>query len=163
MPARTPYRSHEQRLGALDVLRLLAALSVVAFHFTASRNFAWDGVSAPAELAVVQPVTVYGTLDVPLFFVISGFVLLMSAWGNGVPGFVASRAGRLFPAYWVAVGVSIVLMFVAWPENPHFAGITAPEALLNVSMFQGAFGGPNLDRVTGRSGTSCGSTSSSRS
>lgn len=130
----------------LDVLRLLAAMSVVAFHFTARESPAWDG-PVPDALAPVGQWAAYGRMGVPLFFVISGFVLLMSSWGRDVPGFVASRVGRLFPAYWVAVAFSIVLVLYVWPANPAFFGqeITTSEALLNLTMVQGAFGVHDVD------------------
>ena len=54
-------------------------------------------------------------MGVPFFFVISGFVVLMTAWGRDVPHFVASRVGRLFPAYWVAV---VIAGFFAMGSGP---------------------------------------------
>jgi peptidoglycan/LPS O-acetylase OafA/YrhL len=148
VPARNHQESPERRLGALDALRLFAALAVVGFHFTARHSPGWNG-PAPEELAGVGRFTAYGAMGVPLFFVISGFVLLMSAWGKGVPEFVASRVGRLFPAYWVAVAFSIVLVLYVWPENPAFLlhEISRPAALLNLTMLQGAFGVPDVDGV----------------
>jgi peptidoglycan/LPS O-acetylase OafA/YrhL len=134
------------RLAMLDALRFVAALVVVAFHFTAVTSPAWGG-RVPAEMAGVGTWTAYGRLGVLLFFVISGFVLLMTAWGRSVPQFVASRVGRLFPAYWVAVAFSAVLVFWLWPENLAFTGtvISETQAMLNFSMMQSAFGAPNLD------------------
>lgn len=133
------------RLGALDGLRLLAAIGVLAYHFTARDSPAWSG-SVPDELAGIGAWTVYGRLAVPLFFVISGFVVLMSAWERDVAGFVASRVGRLFPAYWVAVVVSLLLL-VVWPENPAFFGrqLTPTGGLVNLTMVQSAFGVPSVD------------------
>jgi peptidoglycan/LPS O-acetylase OafA/YrhL len=135
-----------RRLGLLDVLRLLAALSVVAFHYVARNSPGWGG-APPEELGVVGSWAIYGRLGVPLFFVISGFVVLMTAWGRTVPDFVASRIGRLFPAYWVAVVLSAVLVLVVWPEKSAFSGheISKGGALLNLTMLQGAFGVPDLD------------------
>lgn len=141
-PASTP----DRRLGMLDVLRLLAAMSVVAFHFTARDSPAWGG-SVPAPLAPVGQWAAYGRMGVPLFFVISGFVLLMSSWGRDVPGFIASRVARLYPAYWVAAAFSIVLVLYLWPENPAFFGheISTSDALLNLTMVQGAFDVHDVD------------------
>lgn len=135
------------RLGALDLLRLFAALSVMSFHFTALISPAWPNTLVPLSLYPIKRFSAYGTMGVPLFFVISGFVVLMSAWGRGVPEFIASRVGRLYPAYWVAAAMSTVLVFVLWPHNYVFKGATTPEALLNLTMFQGAFGVRNLDGV----------------
>jgi peptidoglycan/LPS O-acetylase OafA/YrhL len=39
-----------------------------------------------------------GWTGVYLFFLISGFVICMSAWGRSVGQFAASRITRLFPA-----------------------------------------------------------------
>ncbi len=136
----------DSRLAMLDALRFVAAFVVVAFHLTAVTSPAWGG-RVPAEMAGVGSWTAYGRLGVLLFFVISGFVLLMTAWGRSIPAFVASRVGRLFPAYWVAVVLSAILVLWLWPENPAFTGtvISETHALLNLSMVQGAFGAPNLD------------------
>ncbi|MGY5886039.1 acyltransferase family protein [Modestobacter lacusdianchii] len=135
------------RLELLDGLRFLAALSVVAFHFTARESPSWDGLAVPADLEWLGRWTVYGELGVPLFFIISGFVLLMTAWDRSVPSFIASRVGRLFPAYWVAVAFSMVLVLVLWPEQWPTLGrvITEPGALLNLTMVQTAFGAPDID------------------
>ena len=134
------------RLGALDVLRLLAAVIVVGFHFTARESPGWNG-AVPQELAPIGQWTIYGRMGVPLFFVISGFVLLMSSWGRDVPSFVASRVGRLFPAYWVAVVVSLVLVVYVWPEGMAFFNkdIGLTNGLLNLTMFQAPFARPDID------------------
>ena len=138
----------DSRLGMLDLLRFGAALAVVAFHFTARDSPAWGG-AVPGEVAGVGQWAAYGRLGVPLFFVISGFVILMSSWGRDVPSFVASRVGRLFPAYWVSVAVSAVLVLVLWPENPEFFGTdpSASDAILNLTMMQPAFEAPHMSGV----------------
>jgi peptidoglycan/LPS O-acetylase OafA/YrhL len=141
-----PTETRPRRLGMLDALRFLAALSVVAFHYTARNNPGWNG-PPPESLAGVGQWASYGRLGVPLFFVISGFVVLMSAWGKDVQSFFASRIGRLFPAYWVAVTFSIVLVLYVWPENPDFLGhpVTTSGAFLNYTMVHNAFGVPDVD------------------
>jgi peptidoglycan/LPS O-acetylase OafA/YrhL len=138
--------SRASRLGMLDALRFVAALSVVALHLTSQTSPAWGG-PPPPEVAEVGRWTMYGALGVPLFFIISGFVVLMTAWDRDVPNFIASRVGRLFPAYWVAVAFSAVLIFVVWPESPAFFEwkFTKADGLMNFTMLQGAFGVPNID------------------
>lgn len=133
----------------LDGLRFVAALAVVAFHFTARRSPAW-GVfqDVPGQLEPLGRWAAYGELGVPLFFVISGFVLLMTAWDKDLLSFVASRVGRLFPAYWVAVVISAIVVLRLWPEEwSILAGrtITKPTALLNLTMVQSAFGTSDID------------------
>jgi peptidoglycan/LPS O-acetylase OafA/YrhL len=100
-------------IGALDGLRGLAALSVVAFHVWLYR----DG----------EPATAAGGLDAVLsslrvwfvaFFVLSGFLLAphLRRWReDGLRGslgtFAIRRARRILPAYWLAMAGSIVLLW----------------------------------------------------
>src|ERR1044071_4341128 len=94
------------RLSALDGLRLLCALAVAGYHFGDSWRL--DGVHPPAHfLPDAAPVLIYGFLGVEVFFMISGFVVLMSGWGRTVREFAASRAARLYPAFWVCVLVTM--------------------------------------------------------
>lgn len=145
MTASHAARGRTSRLGALDALRFLAAFSVLSFHFTGITP-GWDG-RAPHELDGLGRWASYGTMGVPLFFVISGFVILMTAWGRDIPQFVASRVSRLFPAYWTAVAIAAVFSFVLWPTGSVLYGHapTKVQALLNLTMFHSAFGAFDLD------------------
>ncbi|GAA0373981.1 acyltransferase [Microbispora corallina] len=126
------------RLVELDALRFVAAFAVMSFHFMAASRSLWD--EYPTTLfAPVSRLSSLGILGVELFFLISGFVILMSVWGHTVGEFAVSRVSRLFPAYWFAV----VVIFIMY----RFSGVTAfdpklstGEYLLNLSMLQGAFG-----------------------
>src|SRR5919107_710547 len=145
MPTTAPARS--DRLGMLDVLRFVAAFAVLGFHFLARDSPAWGG-SAPDQVAGVGQWAAYGRLGVPLFFVISGFVILMSSWGKDVPTFAASRVARLYPAYWVSVVLSVAISFVLWPAYATFFGKVAPsDAVLNLTMAQQAFGADSVSGV----------------
>ncbi|WP_158437820.1 acyltransferase family protein [Naasia lichenicola] len=137
------------RLRLLDAMRLIAALSVVLFHYTSRVNVAW-GNDAPQVLwAPLSTVTSYGLMGVDFFFLISGFVVLMSAWGADLPKFVASRVGRLYPAYWVAVILTATVLFFnrglwiggSWDSVRPFG------VLINLTMMQEAFGVPHVDGV----------------
>jgi peptidoglycan/LPS O-acetylase OafA/YrhL len=134
------------RLGMLDALRFVAAIAVVGVHFTSQQSPGWGG-PVPAAVEPVGRWTMYGSLGVPLFFVISGFVMLMTAWGRDIPNFVASRVARLFPAYWVAVAFSAVLLLFVWPANLEFfhRSISKTDAAVNLTMVQSALGITDLD------------------
>lgn len=117
------------RLYELDLLRLAAALAVVAVHFTSvGYRVGFSDVGFPE----LSPVTRYGYLGVDLFFVISGLVVLMSAWDRAPSAFLIGRASRLFPAFWAAVTLTAV---VAWSVG--FQGRPAPGVttyLANLTM-----------------------------
>ncbi|MFZ4760242.1 MAG: acyltransferase family protein, partial [Burkholderiaceae bacterium] len=129
----------KERLDQLDGLRAIAALSVLAFHFTTR----YDQVlvhAAPPAFEVP-----WGGYGVHLFFVISGFVILMTIErGAGPAAFVRSRFARLFPTYWVAVlGTWLLLRFAALPGHQR----SVPELLANLTMVHGYFGIASVDGV----------------
>ena len=133
-----------RRLGLLDGLRLAAALCVVLYHYTAWGHDYW-GANAPQAWPVLSQFSRYGQLGVQLFFLISGFVILKSAEGRSVGQFAASRIARLYPAYWLAVLAASALTFIGWPQIAD--GRTPGDALLNLSMAQGAVQAPDMDGV----------------
>ncbi|MET9804311.1 acyltransferase [Streptomyces sp. NPDC006368] len=124
------------RLYALDALRVVAALSVLAFHFTgvdAATKANW-GVNPKELFPGLFPVTSYGSYGVQLFFIISGFVICLSAWGRTPGQFVRARFLRLFPAYWF----SVVLAFLVWRAIPDGQRKipSVSDSLTNLTMFQ---------------------------
>ena len=131
------------RLAALDALRFVAAAAVVLYHFTGRTSSAWGPAQAD-QLGGVGRWTGYGSLGPHLFFVISGFVILMTAWGRPTAQVVASRVARLYPAYWVALLATGALLLFLWPEGKQ---VTPHEVLVNLTMMQPAFGVDHVDGV----------------
>ncbi|MGB3438213.1 MAG: acyltransferase [Actinophytocola sp.] len=121
------------RLEVLDGLRFVAALAVVAYHFTAMDRV-WG---RPADAVFPAQPAAYGWLGVHLFFLISGFVICMSSWGRRVGAFLLSRAVRLYPAYWFSV-VAIVVVLTVWPNVHH--PVDGSGALVNLTMFHEPLG-----------------------
>ncbi|MFB7666842.1 acyltransferase family protein [Kitasatospora sp. NPDC056138] len=137
---KTPVRAG--RLAALDGLRFVAALMVVAYHYLA---FGSDWGRPRAEVfPVLHLPASYGWLGVQLFFLISGFVICLSGWGRSLSDFFTSRVIRLFPAYWLAVLVTTLVLALV-------QGGTAPrgwqDVLTNLTMFEHPFGAPYVDAV----------------
>lgn len=97
----------KRRLNELDLLRFLAALAVVFFHY-AFRGYAKGDMSVMPYPLLAEPAK-YGYLGVELFFMISGFVILMTASGNNLKAFFISRAIRLYPAFWVCCTVTFLI------------------------------------------------------
>jgi peptidoglycan/LPS O-acetylase OafA/YrhL len=122
----------KNRLIELDSLRGIAALLVVLFHFTLYREQAKYGFR-------------FGVTGVDLFFIISGFVILLTlektkSWKD----FVISRFSRLYPAYWVCVTfTTIAILLYSLSGSPairqYFEKNPAPGAavfIANLSMVQ---------------------------
>ena len=118
-------------------------MAVLAYHYVAVNHSAW-GARTEDSFPNLQPVAAFGSFGVQLFFVISGFVILMSAWGRDVRSFAASRVGRLFPAYWLSVA-SVVLLLVVVAPGTKDVGI--PETAANLTMVQRAFGVQDIESV----------------
>ncbi len=135
------------RLAALDGLRFLAALSVVLFHFVGQTPGAMEGIWGRPYQSVFPELHGYfafGRLGVDLFFLISGFVICMSAWGRTPRDFFISRVTRLYPMYWIAIVVSACVIYFA--DTPF--GHPHPRVLLaNFTMLQTPLGVSNLDPV----------------
>ncbi|MCA1220921.1 acyltransferase family protein [Streptomyces sp. 8L] len=144
--ARRPGRpggARPARLRALDGLRLVAALMVALYHYGGREGevaTAW-GASPAVQFPSMHTWFAYGPLGVQIFFVISGFVICMSAWGRSLAAFFASRVSRLMPAYWCAV-VLITAVFAL--PGVVYRTVTASDALLNLTLLQMPAGGQRV-------------------
>lgn len=134
------------RLALLDCLRFVAAMAVVLFHYTGRDSVAW-AESVRTVFPTISRFTLYGGYGPYLFFMISGFVVLMSAWGRSVPSFVASRIGRLFPAYWFAVVFTAGVLLLDRDLTPFWGEAGFSGVALNLTMLQSAFGVGHVDGV----------------
>jgi peptidoglycan/LPS O-acetylase OafA/YrhL len=102
--------SHTQialaRFEGLDLVRFVAAILIVLYHYTfhGPGAFGLTWVSLPG----ITPVTRYFYLGVPLFFVISGFVIARSATGRTVPDFALARIARIYPTFLVCMTITFL-------------------------------------------------------
>jgi peptidoglycan/LPS O-acetylase OafA/YrhL len=132
--------NHAHRLRHLDGLRGIAAVWVMMYHY--SQNYDHN-FGHPKDLGWSIS---FGSYAFLLFFMISGFVILMSvdrmhsAWD-----FAVARFARLYPVYWVALAItfSTVTLSGMLPERQ----VTLEEAVINLTMLQGFLGVPNVDGV----------------
>jgi peptidoglycan/LPS O-acetylase OafA/YrhL len=102
------------KLSSLQAARGLAALFVVAFHSLFISAKYLEGESLLPKLFV------FGQTGVDLFFVISGFVMIVAFRNKfGVRGevlsFLTGRFFRIYPTYWVYL-LAIFLVFKIKPE-----------------------------------------------
>lgn len=128
------------RFHEIDFLRGLACISVLAFHFLSRgpQTHTMPGVDFP----LLEAATHYGYLGVHLFFVISGFVILMSATDASPRSFAASRASRLYPGLWAAATLTAGAAWLL--DDPRFA-VSGADYLANLTMVPHWFGVPYVD------------------
>ena len=118
-----------RRYHQIDLLRSVACFMVVAFHYLYRGHLdGWIPFASP--MAVTETVK-FGYLGVQLFFAISGFVIFLSAQGATPRAFAASRAARLYPAFWAAVALTTLVV--------HLGGLSSlvvpwRDVFLNLTM-----------------------------
>lgn len=130
------------RLYEIDLLRAIACLMVVFFHYF--YRGALEGWSPSVEPAWLIVPARYGYLGVHLFFMISGFVIFMSASNASPKDFVASRVSRLYPAFWVAV---VLTWLVVEGFSSSQLQVSVLDMLVNLTMVPHWFGVPFVDGV----------------
>lgn len=124
------------RITVLDPVRFFAALAVVFYHYTARHeNGYFDTLSN---------VTQYGYLGVPLFFMISGFVISASAKNRSASAFAVSRVVRLYPALWVCVSITAVFV-VSFESGP--VAVSFGQYISNLTLLYEYIGYPPVDGV----------------
>ncbi len=124
------------------MMRGVAALMVVAYHYTSRLGELYPQYGSAFTFGI-------GHVGVHVFFVISGYVIFMTlnklrAAGLGVVDFAKARFYRLYPIFWVAVGVTFALV----------SQLTLPgreaswsDALLNLTMIPRLLGANFVDGV----------------
>ena len=116
------------RFPELDLLRFLAACAVMLFHYTylGPQNHAWS-----ASFPLLERIFKYGYLGVDVFFILSGFVILLTAYDKDAIAFTVARIVRLYPAYWICVTLTAVaIVLTGTNHNP----ITVLQYLANLTM-----------------------------
>jgi len=126
-------KSLQKRILELDALRGVAALCVVIFHYT---------LHTPYE----RPGFFLGITGVDLFFIISGFVILLTLtktkrWQD----FLINRFSRLYPTYWVCVMITFLAGNIYLIHNHRSTGEWSQSFAPNLTMFQAYFNRYDLD------------------
>ncbi|EOU2547612.1 TPA: acyltransferase [Vibrio parahaemolyticus] len=128
----------KKRYENLDLLRGLAALSVLLYHYLYHYSNIYD-------LNYGIKVFALGKFGVVLFFVLSGFVIFTSL-NNGQSrfSFVKKRFLRLFPTYWICISLTfIITTFYGLPGRE----VDFQTYIVNLTMLQNLIGVRNVDGV----------------
>ena len=128
------------RVNEIDLLRFFAALSVVFFHYS-FRGYAADNMSV-MPYPMLASVSKYGYLGVKLFFMISGFVILMTAASGNLRNFIISRVVRLYPTFWACCTLTFAVI-ITFGAPRYYASIN--QYLVNMTMLSGVFDVSSID------------------
>lgn len=112
------------RILSIQLLRAVAALAVALSHLIyAFANHVGDGLGIDQGQALTERLA---HIAVVLFFVVSGFVMVVSSHrlfgtADGTRRFLVHRAVRVLPPYWIATLVMLVALAIegsipAWPD-----------------------------------------------
>lgn len=126
-----------RRILELDALRGLAAIAVVIFHYTTRYEQLFTH-SEPLSLSLP-----WGHYGVDLFFMLSGFVILMTLdrTSNSLK-FAWGRFSRLYPTYWAAAALTFLVVTLCGLPGQE---VSFSEALVNLTMVQALLGSPHID------------------
>ena len=147
MPS-APLHAREPRFHELDILRGLAAITVVIFHYKhfllISDAAGFDYGHMPFH-TVLMPLYVYGQFFVELFFAISGYVFFwlyaqaVETHRTGPWSFFVARFARLYPLYLVTLLIVAALQALyrgQYGADFIYKGDTLAAFVLNLLMVQ---------------------------
>jgi peptidoglycan/LPS O-acetylase OafA/YrhL len=117
------------KIGSINTLRFISAMMVIFYHFTFTF---YHGDLSYVDIPLLRYLSQYGYLGVDIFFIISGFVISLSAEGRGAYGFFKSRIGRLYPVFWVSA--IITTLFLIFGGHLIYSEISWYRFLTNMTM-----------------------------
>lgn len=149
----------------LDAYRAIGMTMVLAIHAGYATGYIPRAASPDANAVqqVLGPLLARFDVALPMFFVLSGFLIyrpfavryLEGSTNPGLRTFYRRRAFRIFPAYWVAL---VGLAVVSWLSGAFDLGITTVGSWIGNGLVLPAVGVP-VDRcVDGACGTGYGIT-----
>lgn len=118
-------RPRNGKLLGLQILRFLAAFTVVLFHI---------GSGYQIEFGNAVNLFAFGAFGVDVFFVLSGFIIAMTTDpARGTWHFCRRRLVRIVPLYWtLTLGIAVIGLALPSLLN---STIVSPEALLKSLFF----------------------------
>ena len=152
-------RGGRLELPYLDGIRGVAALAVVAYHaflFTGR-----DGQSR-TELPLIDLVVGWGYLGVPVFIVLSGYVLMLPllrtedlTFPGGTKAFLLRRSRRILPPYYAALTASLLLIalvpILQQPRSTQWDSkipVTVPDVITHLLLVHD-FSAASIGKING--------------
>ncbi len=130
----------KSRLLELDLLRFIAASAVMVFHYS-FRGMVGHPFYIFHDFLPIGAYTKYGFFGVHLFFIISGFVILMTAYNKSAHEFVISRMVRLYPVYWICCCLTFLITYSSnsIPFKYFLANLTMIHELRDIPSVDGSY------------------------
>lgn len=122
--------SRERRIAFLDGVRGVSAGIVVLQHLLAQEYPAYRQWS-------IEYID-FGRVGVVAFFLVSGYVIPLSLGGQTLRVFVVRRFFRLYPVYWVAFGLYVLV------NGRDLSTASVVVVLLNLVLVQGLVGAVSI-------------------
>lgn len=131
----------KHKIVLIDVLRSLAALAIVLFHYTSRYCELTQG--GLAEM-VSWPLHIdWGYGAIATFFILSGFLvagIFSKDDTGGVGRYLKKRFWRLYPTFWLCVVISTIALL-----HSGYAAVSLKTFLLNLTMIPNCLGSPYID------------------
>ncbi len=104
-----------QKLPNIQILRAIAALTVVIYHVGIEATSVCTGTGRSCSYEFM-----FGVNGVALFFMISGFIMATTSWSafaapGGASDFMRRRITRIVPLYWLVTSLAVVGAILAPP------------------------------------------------
>lgn len=129
------------KIYGLDYIRAICAIFIVIYHYSTRYFDSWLGYKYESNKIGLW----WGCWAVSIFFILTAFLTIYNLHeksGGGMK-FIKKRAIRLYPAYWVGLIFTTLLILILNIEK--FIGVV-PTAI-NFSMLQGFINVKNVDGV----------------
>jgi peptidoglycan/LPS O-acetylase OafA/YrhL len=126
----------------LDIVRFLASLWVVFTHY-GFIGPSWGKTGYQPPEGIFALFLKMGYLGVPIFFVLSGFVIAHVSMNIHPVKFALNRVIRLMPAFWICLTLSFLLLsFLGTPDV-----LSVPQLIANYTLAPQVFGFEFVDGV----------------
>ena len=116
----------------LDVLRIMKTINIILFHYT-FRGYATDNMSI-LSFPFLGEIFKYGCFGIFIFFILSGYTIILSSRNKNFFDFLYSRVLRLYPSFWIAVCITSIAVLLFESDQYHvdlkqfFLNLTMPSA-----------------------------------
>lgn len=131
------------RMYEIDLLRFGAAITIVICHYL----FIFEQMFHIIPIGSITKHGIrYGYIAVDLFFIVSGYTVMLSAPQKKLKQFISGRIGRLYPVVWLVSTIIFISSFFIG-SFPGYPAPTWKVYLFNLALSHDFFGRPAINGV----------------